>query len=158
MALETIAPDALQCLLDYEWPGNVRQLENVIERMVVVGRGPVAQLSDLPSELRTNTPRAMLAPSVASDAPSTAAVDVVDDLYARLTRHRECFWTTVYPLYMQREITRAAVRDVVRRGLQDARGSYKIVTKMFNMEEDDYKKFLNFLRKHHCQPPFKEFR
>jgi len=26
------------------------------------------------------------------------------------------------------------------------------------MESDDYKRFLNFLRKHHCQPSFKEFR
>jgi len=26
------------------------------------------------------------------------------------------------------------------------------------MENEDYKRFLNFLRKHHCQPSFKEFR
>jgi hypothetical protein len=64
----------------------------------------------------------------------------------------------VYPLFMQREITRGAVREVVRRGLQDARGNYKIVARKFNMESDDYKRFLNFLRKHHCQPSFKEFR
>src|SRR2546427_560660 len=38
------------------------------------------------------------------------------------------------------------------------RGNYKIVARMFNMEGEDYKRFLNFLRKHHCQPSFKEFR
>ena len=47
---------------------------------------------------------------------------------------------------------------MVRKGLQESRGNYKIVARMFNMEETDYKKFLNFLRKHHCQPSFKEFR
>jgi hypothetical protein len=59
---------------------------------------------------------------------------------------------------MQREITRAHVRDVVRRGLEEARGNYKIVTRIFNMQSADYKKFLNFLRKHDCQLPFREYR
>jgi transcriptional regulator with PAS, ATPase and Fis domain len=156
--VETISPDALQCLVDYDWPGNVRQLENVIERMVVVGRGAIAQLSDLPSELRTNAPRAIAVPSSPAAAPSTPAVDVVDDLYARLTRHRECFWTTVYPLYMQREITRSHMRDLVKKGLEEARGNYKIMVQLFNMQASDYKKFLNFLRKHQCQLPFKDYR
>ena len=48
--------------------------------------------------------------------------------------------------------------EVVRRGLEDARGNYKIVARMFNLEADDYKRFLNFLRKHDCQLSFKEFR
>ena len=71
---------------------------------------------------------------------------------------RESFWTAVYPLYMQREITRGNVRDLVRKGLEEARGNYKIVARLFNMEPRDYKRFLNFLRKHDCQLPFKEYR
>jgi hypothetical protein len=59
---------------------------------------------------------------------------------------------------MAREITRAHVRDVVRRGLEEARGNYKIVARLFNMESREYKRFLNFLRKHDCQLPFKEYR
>jgi hypothetical protein len=59
---------------------------------------------------------------------------------------------------MQREITRGNVRDLVRKGLEDARGNYKVVTRLFNIEPRDYKKFLNFLRKHECQLPFKEYR
>ena len=50
------------------------------------------------------------------------------------------------------------LRDLVRKGLEDARGNYKIVAKLFNMESRDYKRFLNFLRKHDCQLPFKEYR
>ena len=83
---------------------------------------------------------------------------VADDLYKRLVDGRESFWTSVYPLYMQREITRSNVRDLVRKGLEEARGNYKIVTRLFNMDTRDYKKFLNFLRKHDCQLPFKEYR
>ena len=57
---------------------------------------------------------------------------------------------------MQREITRGNMRDLVRKGLEDARGNYKIVARLFNMEQRDYKRFLNFLRKHDCQLPFKD--
>jgi hypothetical protein len=83
---------------------------------------------------------------------------VVDDLYQRLTEDRESFWTAVYPLYMRREITRGNVRELVRKGLQEARGNYKIVARIFNMESGEYKRFLNFLRKHECQLPFKDYR
>jgi hypothetical protein len=68
---------------------------------------------------------------------------------------RQSFWTDVYPLYMNREITRANVRDLVHKGLEEARGNYKIVAKLFNLEPREYKRFLNFLRKHDCQLPFK---
>jgi len=37
-------------------------------------------------------------------------------------------------------------------------GNYRIVAKLFNMAPNDYKRFLNFLRKHDCQLPFKEYR
>ena len=82
----------------------------------------------------------------------------MDDLYKRLTENGESFWTSVYPLFMEREITRANVREVVRKGLEEARGNYKIVARIFNMDTRDYKRFLNFLRKHDCQIPFKEYR
>ena len=50
------------------------------------------------------------------------------------------------------------MREVIRRGLEEARGNYKIVARLFNMEARDYKRFLNFLRKHDCQIPFKDYR
>jgi hypothetical protein len=59
---------------------------------------------------------------------------------------------------MNREITKVDVRNLVGKGLDEARGNYKIVARLFNMEARDYKKFLNFLRKHECQVPFREYR
>ena len=59
---------------------------------------------------------------------------------------------------MHREITRAQRARSGAQGLEEARGNYKIVARLFNMESRDYKRFLNFLRKHDCQVPFKEYR
>ena len=83
---------------------------------------------------------------------------MADELFKRIVDERESFWTAVYPLYMNREITKANVRDLVGKGLEQARGNYKIVARLFNMDKGDYKRFLNFLRKHDCQLPYKEYR
>src|SRR6476660_8756800 len=146
-----IAPDANKLLCEYSWPGNVRELENVIERLVVTGRTESVMPENLPMEIRSHQ-------TIGLRPKKERRRTVADDLYKKLVEERESFWTVVYPLYMQREITRGNVRDLVRKGLEDARGNYKIVAKLFNMESRDYKRFLNFLRKHDCQLPFKEYR
>ena len=149
--VQAITPEAVAALREYAWPGNVRQLENVIERLVVTGRHEVIQVDDLPFELRS--------PSQVNTRPRRERRRTIsDDLYSKLIQDRESFWTAVYPLYMNREITRSNVRDLVHKGLEEARGNYKIVLRLFNMESRDYKRFLNFLRKHDCQLPFKEYR
>jgi len=149
--VRALAPDALQALCEHSWPGNVRQLENVLERLVVTGQHEVIQVADLGADVRT--------PRTASIRPRhERRRTIADDLFKKLVEDGECFWTAVYPLYMNREITKNTVRELVYKGLQEARGNYKIVLRLFNMEARDYKRFLNFLRKHQCQLPFKEHR
>jgi transcriptional regulator with PAS, ATPase and Fis domain len=146
-----ISPEAMRALTEYHWPGNVRELENVIERIAVTGGAQIIQPPDLPLEIRMRQ-------GVGVRPRKERRRTVADDLYRRLLEERESFWSVVYPLYMQREITRSNVRDLVRKGLEEARGNYKIVARLFNMDQRDYKRFLNFLRKHDCQVPFKEYR
>jgi DNA-binding NtrC family response regulator len=46
-----VSTGALDALTRYGWPGNVRELENVIHRAVVLARGPVIQLQDVPLDV-----------------------------------------------------------------------------------------------------------
>jgi transcriptional regulator with GAF, ATPase, and Fis domain len=39
--IETIPPQAMEALLAWKWPGNIRELENFLERAVILSRGPV---------------------------------------------------------------------------------------------------------------------
>ncbi|MCA8970367.1 MAG: sigma-54-dependent Fis family transcriptional regulator [Planctomycetes bacterium] len=50
-AVEGIEPAALDAVLTHSWPGNIRELENAIERAVVLARGPRIELADLPPAL-----------------------------------------------------------------------------------------------------------
>jgi transcriptional regulator with PAS, ATPase and Fis domain len=52
-----LAPSAADQLLRYEWQGNVRELENAMERAVALARGRRVQLEDLPEEIRQAFPK-----------------------------------------------------------------------------------------------------
>ncbi|OGO77429.1 MAG: hypothetical protein A2Y23_08415 [Clostridiales bacterium GWB2_37_7] len=46
-----ITSEAMQRLIHYQWPGNIRELENIIERCVVVTAGNLITLGDLPEDI-----------------------------------------------------------------------------------------------------------
>jgi DNA-binding NtrC family response regulator len=49
--VEGVSPEALAALRQYRWRGNVRELQNIIERCVVLAEGPTIQLNDLPLDI-----------------------------------------------------------------------------------------------------------
>jgi two-component system response regulator HydG len=49
------APEAMRALCAFSWPGNIRQLRNVVERTVVLCGGPKIRVSDLPGEVFSQT-------------------------------------------------------------------------------------------------------
>jgi len=56
--IETIPTDTMQACLQYPWPGNIRELQNIIERAVILSPGPVLQV-----------PRAELTPQAMESVP-----------------------------------------------------------------------------------------
>jgi DNA-binding NtrC family response regulator len=50
-SVKGVSPDALAILENYRWPGNIRELENVIERALVLGSGDVLEADALPPDL-----------------------------------------------------------------------------------------------------------
>ena len=60
-AIEGVSREALDLLLKYSYPGNVRELENIMHRAVVLSRGPLITTADLPlqvGELKAEEPAA----------------------------------------------------------------------------------------------------
>jgi transcriptional regulator with PAS, ATPase and Fis domain len=145
-----ISEEAIECLRDYAWPGNIRQLKNVAERLVVCGEDGPITVAELPLdghdllEIR--------------DERGVAHVPRADVLFDRMINGGESFWLAVYGPFMLRDLTRDDVRLIVQKGLVQSHGNYMRMLQTFNMPADDYKRFLNFLRKHQCQLSFQPFR
>ncbi len=68
--IEKIDPQAMRALLDYAWPGNIRELHNVVEYAFAVGRGTTLRWSELPPEFRE--PRTV-EPQTVQNTPLSAA-------------------------------------------------------------------------------------
>ena len=49
--IESVSPEALDRLTGHAWPGNIRELENVLERSILFAEGPILRAADLPPEL-----------------------------------------------------------------------------------------------------------
>jgi DNA-binding NtrC family response regulator len=65
-----LSDDAMAALLRYPFPGNIRELENIIERTVVLAEGPVIELRDLPPNV-AQTAGAQLPPPPRMSQPQT---------------------------------------------------------------------------------------
>lgn len=61
-------PEALELLKAYDWPGNARELRNVVERAVVLAQGDSVGVDDLPERVRAFAPSALDAPVGKTDA------------------------------------------------------------------------------------------
>ncbi|QOY86416.1 sigma 54-interacting transcriptional regulator [Paludibaculum fermentans] len=72
--IESVSRDAMKLLVDYSWPGNIRELQNVIERGVVLSRGAVLRLG--PDLLPTETETSMEAAAIAEDGNSDSLEEV----------------------------------------------------------------------------------
>jgi transcriptional regulator with GAF, ATPase, and Fis domain len=131
---KAITNDALEKLSGYRFPGNVRELENIVEAAVCVAPGDRIEPEHiaLPQEVIAGWP----------------AEEVI----------LGNFWDSVARPYSERTITRSQVQHLIRQGLERTRGSYRKMLPLFRIPESDYKRFMDFLRRHNCNVDFRGFR
>jgi transcriptional regulator with PAS, ATPase and Fis domain len=142
--------DAIKYLQAYRWPGNVRELYNVIEQVSWVASGEVIGAAEIRDSVEFS---ASAAPAIRERSRHVA-----DELYDALTEGHLTFWGDVHARFLQRDLTRDDLRDLVRRGLTHAGGSYRAMLPLFGVAAKDYKRFLNFLAAHDCVLDFRAFR
>jgi two-component system response regulator AtoC len=79
-----ISAEAMGLLESYDWPGNIRELENTIEQALVLSNQPVLTVDDLPAVIREPN-AAAVSPSVAANVrfnfADTPSLDAVKKLY-----------------------------------------------------------------------------
>jgi len=84
--VKQIAGAAMKILCEFPWPGNVRQLRNCMERLVVTVEGPTIHAGDLPQELRAVPAQAVV---TLEQAVQEAEKDAILTALAQCSQHRE---------------------------------------------------------------------
>lgn len=86
---KVVSPDAMQLLVASRWPGNVRQLRNTVERLVVTVTGDVIHPSDIPADVQPARETASDVARTLSDVVEEAEKTAINNALIACDYHRE---------------------------------------------------------------------
>ncbi len=84
--VEKIEDDALLSLAAYSWPGNIRELENVLERTILFAEGTTISKADLPAALRQSAPPDTAAGAFLAGSPPGPLKEIVKEQVQAIER------------------------------------------------------------------------
>jgi transcriptional regulator with GAF, ATPase, and Fis domain/tetratricopeptide (TPR) repeat protein len=131
---------ALEPLLTYPFPGNVRELQNSVERGFFTASGQT--IRSIPIE----------------SSPNEESVNEVRKCLADLADGRRNFWTEIHDRYKRRDISREKVVALIDLGLRTTRGSYKNLASLLHIQDREYRRLMDFLRRNNCLLDFRPYR
>ena len=167
--------DATALLVEYDWPGNVRELRSVVDTAVHLSEGPLVRPEHIGHLLARVSHEAQVRLATAAlerfryekeqgtlaspDAVGAHGAPPTEDANARalarierMTVGHESFWLVVHRPFLEREMSRAEAQAVIAIGLTRTRGSYKRLLPLFQLPDQDYLKFMDFLRHQQLKP------
>jgi DNA-binding NtrC family response regulator len=136
-----MSPASLRLLEVQTWPGNVRQLISVVTTGYAMADDDTIEPDDFRAALERD----------AAQPTADDSADSPDALYHRIVRRHEAFWQVIYEPFMDRHLNRRQVKQVIRRGLDEA-GNYRNLLEVFGLPASDYQRFMDFLRHHDLKP------
>jgi transcriptional regulator with GAF, ATPase, and Fis domain len=135
---KAFSPTSIKFLERYRWPGNVRELRSIVTIGFSMAESKYIEPDHFVNELRqANLP-----------GPDTGK----SELFENMVEQGRSFWVIVHEPFLDRDLNRAQVREIVSQGLLAARGSYRRMSVLFNIKPDQYQKFMDFLRHHRLKP------
>ncbi len=139
-----LSNDSVRELRLHTWPGNVREVKSCVETGFHTSIDGMITPRDIGDALE----------AVARDEQSRKVpfVSAAIDRCARMLNGETDFWELIHRPFMERELNRSEVRDVLTEGLRLAGGSYKNLLERFGIAPNDYLKFMDFLRHHQLKP------
>lgn len=131
-------------ILDYHWPGNVRELFTVLKRAGIMLNSPITG-EDIQAVIKQGIFKHSFSAEQEGDA-STPVQEIWKQLAAGKT-----FWEVVKTPYLDRDLNRAQVKEIIAKGLAETGGKYHLLLERFNLKASEYKKLMNFLHKNRLQ-------
>ena len=112
-----ISPPAMAYLMQYEWPGNIRELENAIERAVVLGSSDAVLPEDLPAAILEIEPPSGLAAgkfqSAVQDTKKQSILNAIEQSNGNITAAARLL--DVHPNYLHRLIRNMNLRPLIKK-------------------------------------------
>ena len=147
---KSLSTETVEWLRGYAWPGNVREVIGCVETGFYLSRSEQIHIGDIGEALENAARSEQLQElSFTQDGLTWSA----SGCCGKLLKGKANFWQDVYNPYMDRELNRTQVRQLIATGLEASQGSYKALVELFGMPASEYLKFMDFLRHHRLKPP-----
>lgn len=127
-----ITQEALHKLQLYDYPGNIRELKNIIKRAFIFSNDNDINPRDIELEIVNKK----------NNLNST------EELFRKIKYEKKSFWEVIHKPFLRRELNRKEVKEIIAIGLEQTKGSYKNLLPLFNINQKDYKKFMDIIRIH----------
>jgi transcriptional regulator with GAF, ATPase, and Fis domain len=135
---KVFSPTSVKFLEQYPWPGNVRELKSIVTIGFSMAEAKYIEPDHFLGELRQT--------SLPGPDPGKSK------LFQSMVEEGRTFWDIVHEPFLDRDLNRTQVRDIVAQGLLAARGSYRRMSVLLNIRPEHYQKFMDFLRHHRLKP------
>jgi two-component system response regulator HydG len=96
----TFADDALRLMMDYDWPGNIRELEHAIERACALSSGPILHMADFPTQMQNHRMHKMhhQLESVRTDTERTHTIESQPQVQSIAEMEKDAILSTIRQL------------------------------------------------------------
>ncbi len=135
---KTIGKGFSDSIKKHSWKGNIRELKTILTRAGISAPDPVTG-KDI-KEIINN-----FSPVTNGDGNSP-----IESMMLNINNGSD-FWSTVKEPFLNRDLNRDQVKQFIKISLRKSSGKYKDLLEMFNLKNEDYKKFMKFLNKNKLQ-------
>jgi Nif-specific regulatory protein len=145
--IKKLLPNARKTLQAYSYPGNVRELKNIIAESYYSAKGPLIDVHELPLEVNR-------ARSHETSSESGAA----DRLYHEILEGTGTFEEIVREPFSNHQFGAPVVRRVIERALQETGGKYRDAFILLKIPKKRYSSSIQFLKRNKCYLDYRPFR
>jgi DNA-binding NtrC family response regulator len=135
---------ALATLGTYAWPGNARELRALVETGFHSSDTDLIEPSHFVEALEDASRDEQLR--------KVPLLETAVSRFDRMATGEATFWEAIYRPFLDRELNRAEVQEVLAHGLARSHGSYKGLLDLLGVAAGDYLRFMDFLRHHRLKP------
>ena len=129
-----------ETIMSYHWPGNVRELITFLKRAGIMLNGPITG-----ADIRT------LIHQGGDQKFSQNDKNRDSDVWEAFNQG-ESFWDVLWPLFINREVDRYFVKEVLKKAYTMSSDNFKTMLKVLNVKEEDYHKFMSLMYKYKIDP------
>ncbi|NIN35068.1 MAG: AAA domain-containing protein [Candidatus Aminicenantes bacterium] len=129
-----------EALFNYQWPGNIRELISVLKRASLHHKDYITG-EDIKAFIDGRSQKA----AIRNCENETQRIRMA-------IKNGTNFWEAVKKPFLARDIKRSEVKEIISWGLKEANGKYKKLIKVFNLEKNDYHRFMRFLHEQALLP------